>query len=421
MMSRLASTIVATVLLWQSCLAAKSVLVLVPDAKAADSYSQFLDSLRGAGFTLDVKGVRDPSLKLREYGVWAYDNLALLAPKAESFGGSLDAQTILDFVDSGHSVLLAASSDVSEAMRGLAAEFGVDLDDKGTKVFDHFRHGSVNGVEDHTLVSSSDLVGLPVMTGGPYTAPVLFRGVAAAVPADSELVTVVLSAAATSYSHDPRKAMVEPPSLMVGNGAALVTAVQARNNARALVVGSVDMFSDAVYSATSGGSEPANKAFCLAVARWTFQDAGVLVTSNLRQHIIGSDVQPTLYRVNDEVEFLIDVQERNGDSLTPYTGDDIQLEFTMLYPYVRQPLVHNGAGTFSLRFKVPDVYGVFKYVIDYSHRGYSFIKLTHQIPVRPFKHNEYERFLVCAYPYYASAISMMAGFFALGFFYLYSK
>jgi oligosaccharyltransferase complex subunit beta len=74
----------ATVLLWQSCLAAKSVLVLVPDASAAASYSQFLDSLRGSGFTLDVKGVRDSSLKLREYGVWTYANLALLAPKAES-------------------------------------------------------------------------------------------------------------------------------------------------------------------------------------------------------------------------------------------------------------------------------------------------------------------------------------------------
>lgn len=125
---------------------------------------------------------------------------------------------------------------------------------------------------------------------------------------------------------------------------------------------------------------------------------------------------------------------------------------------------------------MPDVYGVFKYVVDYSHRGYSYIKLTHQVrdlriesvpelyacayvaalrarlprrrktraraapklstpltlpslplhphpqvPVRPFKHNEYERFLVCAYPYYASALSMMAGFFVLGFYFLYTK
>lgn len=44
-----------------------------------------------------------------------------------------------------------------------------------------------------------------------------------------------------------------------------------------------------------------------------------------------------------------------------------------------------------------------------------------QMPVRPFKHNEYERFLVCAYPYYASALSGMLAFFALGWFFLYHK
>lgn len=44
-----------------------------------------------------------------------------------------------------------------------------------------------------------------------------------------------------------------------------------------------------------------------------------------------------------------------------------------------------------------------------------------QVPVRPFKHNEYERFLLCAYPYYASAFSTMVAFFLMGFFYLYHK
>lgn len=46
---------------------------------------------------------------------------------------------------------------------------------------------------------------------------------------------------------------------------------------------------------------------------------------------------------------------------------------------------------------------------------------TLQVPVRPFKHNEYERFLTCAFPYYASAGSTMAAFFLLGFFFLYVK
>ena len=93
----------------------------------------------------------------------------------------------------------------------------------------------------------------------------------------------------------------------------------------------------------------------------------------------------------------------------------------MLHPYVRQPLKHDSAGTFSLRFKVPDVYGVFKYTIDYARAGYSYIQLSEQVPVRPFKHNEYERFLFCAYPYYASAAGSMLAFFLLGVFFLYHK
>jgi len=40
--------------------------------------------------------------------------------------------------------------------------------------------------------------------------------------------------------------------------------------------------------------------------------------------------------------------------------------------------------------------------------------------VRPFKHDEYERFLLAAYPYYASALSTMVAFFGLGWVFLYS-
>lgn len=43
-----------------------------------------------------------------------------------------------------------------------------------------------------------------------------------------------------------------------------------------------------------------------------------------------------------------------------------------------------------------------------------------QVPVRPFRHNEYERFVPAAYPYYASAFSMLAGFILFGFVFLYN-
>ncbi|GIL45161.1 hypothetical protein Vafri_2479 [Volvox africanus] len=405
--------------------ASKSVLVLLQNVNTADKYSKFFGSLRDYGFDISVKSVKDSSLKLKEYGTWLYDDLVLFAPPAEGFGGKIDRQVILEFVDSGHNVLMALNSDASESMRNLAAEFGIDVDDRGSKVYDHFSHATLNGKEDHTLIAGGNVVDAPVMVGGPYKEPVLFRGIASVIPGDAELATVALGAPSTSYSHAPKQAMLEPPSLMVGSSISLVTAVQARNNARVVVAGSLEMFTDdffdAVVTVKGVSTHTSNWAFTVTMARWAFQDRGVLVASNMRHHLLGSDEQPWGYRVNDDVEFLVDVVELDGGVPKPFAADDIQLEFIMLNPYIRQPLQHDGNGTFSLRFKVPDVYGVFKYYIDYAHRGYSYIKLTHQVPVRPFKHNEYERFLVCAYPYYASAISIMVGFFALGFFYLYNK
>ena len=39
--------------------------------------------------------------------------------------------------------------------------------------------------------------------------------------------------------------------------------------------------------------------------------------------------------------------------------------------------------------------------------------------VRPLRHNQYERFIPSAYPYYASAFSMMAGVFVFALVFLH--
>ena len=166
---------------------------------------------------------------------------------------------------------------------------------------------------------------------------------------------------------------------------------------------------------------------------------------------------PEQYRINDDVEFGLDLFESVDGELVPYrcvwvcvyvgfmvaaplfclqhthplphtkqqktknSADDVQVSFVMLDPYVRQALRTDGAGHYSLQFKVPDVYGVFKYAIDYQRRGYSTVTLQHAVPVRPFRHDEYERFLLPAFPYYASAASTMAAFLLVGAALLYSR
>lgn len=56
-----------------------------------------------------------------------------------------------------------------------------------------------------------------------------------------------------------------------------------------------------------------------------------------------------------------------------------QVEFVMLDPYVRLALQPAGNGTYSVTYKVPDVYGVFKYVLDYKHTGLSYVQQTQQV------------------------------------------
>ena len=58
-------------------------LVLLPDAEQQSQYSKFLKGLEDSGVQLDVRGIKDSGLKLKEYDQWLYDHLAIMAPKAE--------------------------------------------------------------------------------------------------------------------------------------------------------------------------------------------------------------------------------------------------------------------------------------------------------------------------------------------------
>lgn len=44
------------------------------------------------------------------------------------FGGSLDLAAVLEFVDSGHDLIIAADASASDLVRDIATECGVDFD-----------------------------------------------------------------------------------------------------------------------------------------------------------------------------------------------------------------------------------------------------------------------------------------------------
>ncbi len=270
-------------------------------------------------------------------------------------------------------------------------------------------------------------------------APVLFHGVGQSlVDPENILALRVLQGNPSSYSAQPNKG---PESS--GQDTVLVTGVQGRNNARVVVAGSLDMFTNAYFRAEAVG----NQLFCNELTKWTFRETGVLRFRDITHHrtdgvppdvILHEKVRPDLpvsmypdpeltrnslvYRIKDEIVYSMIVEQFTEGRWVPYAADDMQLEFVMLDPYVRTTMTSDPAtGLFKAIFTAPDSYGIFKFRVQYRRPGYSVLHAETKASVRPFKHDEYERFIFSAYPYYASAISATVALFVFSVAFLFSS
>jgi len=195
-----------------------------------------------------------------------------------------------------------------------------------------------------------------------------------------------------------------------------VSALQARNNARVVVSGSILLFADRFFTSASDNQNFANE-----LSKWIFKERGILRAGNVTHHRVGETEPPLMYRIKDEITYSVLIEEYDGHAWVPFQSKNVQLEFTMLDPYIRIFLKPDKSGKFSATFTLPDVYGVFSFKVNYHQIGYTSLSLKTIQSVRPFRHDEYERFIQTAFPYYASAISMVLGVFVLFVFLLLSK
>ncbi|CAN6448027.1 unnamed protein product [Victoria cruziana] len=407
----------------------RRVLVLVDDFAIRSSHSLFFNSLSSRGFNLEFRLADDPKLALQRYGQYLYDDLILFSPSAQRLGGSLDVAAVLDFVDSGHDLIVAADVEASDLIRDIATECGADFDeDPSAVVIDHTGYAVAETQGDHTLIASDDFIQSKVILGDKgIEAPVLFRGVGHSLNAANSHILKVLSASPSAYSANPNTKLSSPPTLS-GTAISLISVVQARNNARILISGSLDLFSNSLFRA--GVQKPGssikhessgNQHFVTEISKWVFHERGHLKAVNVRHNKVGEKDEPSMYRISDDLEYSVEISEWTGQSWIPYVADDVQVQFYMMSPYVLKTLSNNKKGLYYTSFRVPDVYGVFQFKIEYQRLGYTSLSLSKQIPVRPFRHNEYERFIPAAFPYYGASFSTMAAFFIFSVVYLYNK
>jgi oligosaccharyltransferase complex subunit beta len=428
----------------------KRTLVLMDNLDNIPSYSLFFSDLSSRGHILSFYQTESPNLALKKYGENLYDNIVFFSPSAESFS-SISFDDISEFVQEGGNVLVAGQKRVSDSVRDLLESFGIAVDKKDTEVIDHFEsHEGLDHSRQHTVVQVKNAIVSPVVLGdfNAAASPVLFKGVGHKINKDNILAVRILKGNPSTYSYFPSKSISDAPE-SAGELTSLVSGIQGRNNARVVFAGSLDMFSNQFFGATANGGNQnsGNREFCRAISKWGFREVGVLRFRNIVHHksdgtppdvILHEKERPDLpaslypdpeitrnslvYRIKDDIVYSMIVEEYNNGQWQPFAADDMQMEFVMLDAYVRKTMKSDpSTGKFVAEFTAPDSYGVFKFRVLYRRTGYSVLHAETQVSIRPFKHNEYERFIFSAYPYYASAFSATIAFFVFSVFFLFSS
>ncbi|KAJ2913568.1 hypothetical protein MD484_g6824, partial [Candolleomyces efflorescens] len=397
-----------------------SVLVVVDPAQQ-DSYSIFFNGLKDQGYDLTFRSPKVEKPLIIEDNVANFAHVILLAPEARNLGKDITPQAIVELLSLKTNVIVALPTKQSP-LHSLAAEFSLILPPPGSPLLSYFPKRDAPStlipisVEDHSS---------PVLTK--HIRPVWFSGIPQAL-GNNPLLVPILRAPAESFASEvavtagSAEALVDAAEkggegLWAGSSLSAVTGFQATNGARITFVGGAEVFSDELAQKEAEQYvQSGNIDFVKEVAAWTFQENLVIRIEKVEHHLVNGTESKETYTINDNVEFSAYVSKWNPakGEWQPYSGlKDLQLEFTMLDPFVRTalPPAKGAPGKYSTAFRVPDRHGVYKFVINHKRKGWSFLESSTTVPVVPPRHDGYPRFLSAAWPYYAGAISTSVGFF----------
>lgn len=365
---------VTRVLALPAAAASDSVLV-VHDASPTSSHDSFLSSLSSLDLNVTYHACNTSlAFPLVSHGSYKYSTLVFLTTSLSSFPLS----SLLQYLDAGHNVLLFLPSSPTRGHVALARSLGVDV--SPLPLLDLLHSLSGDAPRAGFLAAS--------VFGGARAGEVAFRGRGASVLRDNELVRVVAGGAASAYAGRPdaRLARVHPA---MGRAAVLAAATQTRAGGRAAYWGGMD----AVTGAGATGDA------MRALVRWTAGKTGRL---RVREARCSAEV-----RVGDWLEVQVQVEEwRDGRWVQWTEMGEVRAELVMMDTWGRRRLTKSG-GTWKGKLRVPDRIGVYKLKMEIRETGWTEVSEEKEIRVRPYAHDEFERFIEMAFPYYTAVAVML--------------
>ncbi|GAP90170.1 putative dolichyl-diphosphooligosaccharide-protein glycosyltransferase 48kD subunit [Rosellinia necatrix] len=436
-------------------------LVILEDVTEKSGYSKFLGDLEGRGFDISYETPKSESLSLFHLGERSYDHVVLMPTKSKGLGPNLTPNLLLDFINAEGNILVAlsGSTPVPSSLVSLLLEFDISLPaDRQGLVVDHFNYDVTSASEKHDVLllpppgplrsgqkGYFELLPLDgrtghVRDGETPTGLIAFPNGLGQTLGHGPLLSPILRAPSTCYSYNPKEESEAVDDLFAsGAQLSLVSALQARNSARFTVVGSADMLSDKWFDAKVkkvGEKNPVktlNREFATAVSGWTFGEIGVLrvnwVKHRLNEEGLMNASNPKIYRIKNDVTYHISLSEYSWGKYIPFTvpeGDELQLEFSMLSPFVRLKLnptaSSEDSATYSASFKLPDQHGIFNFLVNYKRPFLSNVFEKNTVSVRHFAHDEWPRSWVIsgAWPWMAGITVTVVGWLGFCALWLYS-
>ncbi|KAK1985413.1 dolichyl-diphosphooligosaccharide-protein glycosyltransferase 48kD subunit [Colletotrichum cereale] len=421
-------------------------LAILDNVSENEGYSEFLGDLESRGFSITYETPKSESLQLFKLGERLYDHVLLFPSKGKGLGPNLTPNILLQFINAKGNILLSLSSTatVPTSIVSLLAELDIGLPaDRTGLVVDHFNYDTVSAAEKHDVLAipapKSSRAGVKnfFYEGGQVVA---FPNGVGHVLGSGQLLTPILRAPKTAYSYNPKEQaeVVDASDLFAaGEQLGLVSAFQARNSARFIVVGSAELLSNKWFNAkikpAATGKEVAtwNREFAKRVAGWTFHETGVLRVNNIEHHLneAANETNPEIYRIKNEVTYTISLSEYSWDKWTPFTvpnDDALQLEFSMLSPFHRLPLAPKAstadASTYTASFVLPDQHGIFNFKINYKRPFFTNLEEKNTVSVRHMAHDEWPRSYVIsgAWPWLTGIFATVTGFVLFSAVWMYS-
>lgn len=283
-------------------------LLILHDSEISyNDFSIFFDSFKNREYKITFKNIDVDDITLVKYEERTFDHLIMFLVKTKNnMEYKIPNSKIFEFISKGGNLLIGGSSTVSENIRNLVSELGIFMAEKDTVITDHFSYDKSDSDKHAMLLvnnfkKNSYILSDKVIKGS----PILYRGTGCSL-GNGQLLIPILGAGRTAYTYNTKKELdiVKEP-WVAGTQTSLITGFQARNNARIIVTGSIEMFSNNFFNSyIKKNVKSGNQNFAEDITQWLFQEKSVLKVVSIKHNLANKAldlVSPNIYKMKDNV------------------------------------------------------------------------------------------------------------------------